>query len=44
MVGTTQETAIRIMSRWAKDGVLVTEEDGFRIPERGRLEQVRPDE
>jgi CRP-like cAMP-binding protein len=44
MVGTTQETAIRIMSRWGKDGVLVTEEDGFRIPERTRLERVRPDE
>ena len=44
MVGTTQETAIRIMSRWGKDGVLVTEEGGFLIPDRGRLEQVSPDE
>lgn len=42
MVGTTQETAIRIMSRWSKDGVLLTVDGGFRIPERSRLEQVRP--
>ncbi len=44
MVGATQETAIRIMSRWGKDGVLVTEEGGFRIPDRLRLERVQPDE
>jgi CRP/FNR family cyclic AMP-dependent transcriptional regulator len=44
MVGTTQETAIRIMSRWGKDGVLVTADDGFRIPDRSRLEQISPDE
>ncbi len=44
MVGTTQETAIRIMSRWGKDGVLVTLEGGFRIPDRARLEQIPPDE
>lgn len=44
MVGTTQETAIRIMSRWGKDGVLVTLEEGFRIPDRSRLERIPPDE
>ena len=44
MVGTTQETAIRIMSRWGKDGVLLTEDAGFRIPHRARLEQIQPDE
>ena len=42
MVGTTQETAIRIMSRWGKDGVLLSEDGGFRIPERARLEKVEP--
>ena len=44
MVGTTQETAIRIMSRWGKDGVIVTADGGFRIPDRARLEQIPPDE
>jgi CRP-like cAMP-binding protein len=29
MTGTTVETCIRIMSRWAKEDVLRTEEDGF---------------
>lgn len=35
MTGTTVETCIRIMSRWNKEQVLVTEEDGFvlRKPE-----------
>ena len=44
MVGTTQETAIRIMSRWGKDGVIVTREGGFHIPDRARLESIPPDE
>jgi CRP-like cAMP-binding protein len=42
MVGTTQETAIRVMSRWGKDGLVVTEEGGFRIPDRQALESVPP--
>ncbi|HEU4401356.1 MAG TPA: Crp/Fnr family transcriptional regulator [Candidatus Polarisedimenticolia bacterium] len=42
MVGTTQETAIRIMSRWGKDGLIVTGESGFRIPNRSRLEEIPP--
>jgi len=42
MVGTTQETAIRIMSRWSKSGILVSEGSGFRILDRGRLEAVPP--
>lgn len=29
LTGTTVETAIRVMSRWAKEGVVTTEEDGF---------------
>ena len=40
LVGTTQETAIRIMSRWNKEGILLTEEDAFRIPSRARLEEI----
>ncbi|HXH27883.1 MAG TPA: Crp/Fnr family transcriptional regulator [Candidatus Polarisedimenticolia bacterium] len=42
MVGTTQETAIRVMSRWGKDGLVVTEERGFRVPDRRALEAVPP--
>ncbi|HKI85196.1 MAG TPA: Crp/Fnr family transcriptional regulator, partial [Thermoanaerobaculia bacterium] len=38
--GTTIETAIRIMSRWGKDGLVVTEKDGFRIPDREELEAL----
>jgi len=44
LVGTTQETAIRIMSRWNKDRLVVTEEAGFRIPDRSRLEAISPGE
>ena len=43
-MGTTQETAIRIMSRWNKDRLVVTEEAGFRIPDRSRLEAISPGE
>ncbi len=42
LVGTTQETAIRIMSRWGKDGVIVTDESGFLIPDREALDRVPP--
>jgi CRP-like cAMP-binding protein len=44
LVGTTQETAIRIMSRWNKEELLITEEAGFRIPDRSLLENVSPGE
>lgn len=33
MAGTTVETCIRVMSRWTKEGVIRTEEDGFVILE-----------
>jgi len=33
LLGTTLETAIRLMSRWQKEGVLLTEKDGFVIPD-----------
>lgn len=42
LVGTTQETAIRVMSRWGKEGLVVTEEGGFRISSRARLEGIPP--
>ena len=40
MVGTTQETAIRVMSRWGKDGLVETTEEGFVIPRRAALEAI----
>lgn len=33
LIGTTLETAIRLMSRWQKEAVLLTEKDGFVIPD-----------
>jgi len=39
MVGTTVETAIRVMSRWNREGVLLTHEDRFVIPDRERLKR-----
>ena len=38
--GTTIETAIRIMSRWGKEGIVLTEEHGFRIPDLARLQAI----
>lgn len=40
MIGTTVETAIRIMSRWGKENLVRTEKDGFVIQDRGTLETV----
>jgi CRP/FNR family transcriptional regulator, nitrogen oxide reductase regulator len=40
LTGTTIETAIRIMSRWQKDHVLLTEKDGFVIVDRAALEDA----
>lgn len=39
MTGTTIETAIRIMSRWGKEGVVRTEKDGFVVLDRPTLEE-----
>lgn len=39
MVGTTVETAIRVMSRWNRERVLLTGEDRFVIPDRERLKR-----
>ena len=40
LTGTTIETAIRIMSRWSKDGVLETRKDGFVLIDRATLEDL----
>ena len=40
MTGTTIETAIRIMSRWAKDDIVRTERDGFLVVDRGALDAL----
>ena len=37
LVGITRKTVLRIMSRWAKDLVVTTERDGFRIADPDRL-------
>jgi CRP-like cAMP-binding protein len=39
-VGTTVESAIRVLSRWGREGVLITGQGRFVIPSRDRLRQV----
>jgi CRP/FNR family transcriptional regulator len=40
MTGTTIETAIRIMSRWGKQQVVMTEKDGFLLLDRHELDTL----
>jgi len=40
MIGTTIETSIRIMSRWGKEGIVLTEKDGFIVADRPALESI----
>jgi CRP/FNR family transcriptional regulator len=40
MIGTTIETAIRIMSRWGKENLIRTEKDGFLVVDRPALETM----
>ena len=40
LTGTTMETAIRVMSRWGREGVLVTGTKCFTIPSRERLRRI----
>lgn len=40
MTGTTIETCIRILSRWGREGWLVTERDGFRLPDPETLRKL----
>jgi CRP-like cAMP-binding protein len=42
LVGTTPETAIRVMSRWQKDGVVDTEKEGFLIRQIDALRASAP--
>jgi CRP/FNR family transcriptional regulator len=44
LLGTTIETAIRIMSRWQKEGLVETERSGFRIPNPAALSEIAPNE
>jgi CRP/FNR family transcriptional regulator, nitrogen oxide reductase regulator len=40
LVGTTAESAIRVLSRWGREGVLITGDGRFVLPSRERLRQV----
>jgi CRP-like cAMP-binding protein len=40
LTGTTLETAIRVMSRWGKEGVITTQKDGFLLLDRPNLESL----
>ena len=40
LIGTTLETAIRLMSRWQKDEVVLTEKSGFFVPSVDGLKSV----
>jgi CRP/FNR family transcriptional regulator len=44
LVGTTIETAIRVMSRWQKEGIVETEKDGFLIRKIEGLREIAPPE
>ncbi|HEX7706324.1 MAG TPA: Crp/Fnr family transcriptional regulator [Thermoanaerobaculia bacterium] len=43
LIGTTLETAIRLMSRWQKDGVVLTEKTGFFVPDPDVLRGITGD-
>jgi len=40
LTGTTIETAIRIMSRWGKQRIVLTKKDGFLLLDRKALEAL----
>ncbi len=40
LCGTTIETAIRVMSRWGKDGIVRTEPEGFLLLDRDALSDI----
>jgi CRP/FNR family transcriptional regulator len=42
LVGTTVESAIRLMSRWQKEGVVETEPEGFLIRRIESLRELAP--
>lgn len=40
LVGTTVESAIRVLSRWGREGIVITQESSFRIPSLERVREV----
>ena len=40
LIGTTLETAIRLMSRWQKESVVLTEKNGFLVPDVAALREM----
>lgn len=44
LAGTTVETAIRVMSRWQKEGIVETDKKGFVIPDSAALRNFAPAE
>lgn len=42
LLGTTLETTIRLMSRWQKENLVLTERDGFVIPNVQALRELEP--
>jgi CRP-like cAMP-binding protein len=44
LIGTTIETAIRVMSRWQKDGVVETEKNGFLLLRPASLREISAQE
>ncbi len=44
LAGTTIETAIRVMSRWQKEGIVETDKQGFLIRDAARLAAIAPEE
>lgn len=40
LIGTTLETAIRLMSRWQKDAIVLTDKNGFTIPDVKALREL----
>jgi CRP-like cAMP-binding protein len=42
LLGTTLETTIRLMSRWQKDNLVLTEKEGFAIPDVEALRAREP--
>jgi CRP/FNR family transcriptional regulator, nitrogen oxide reductase regulator len=44
LIGTTVETAIRVMSRWQKEGFVETEKSGFLIRDPRALSEIAPPE
>lgn len=43
LIGTTMETAIRLMSRWQRDEIVRTDKDGFVITDLDALRDMEPE-